>query len=241
MTTPSVEITLPTLPEEPAPLGGPPTTDPGTPLSVPEVTLPEVTLPEVTLPEVTLPEVTVPETVPATEPATTAPPDTTATPDTEAPPAVPGNDASPGDDGGTGGDTTGGDRDTVNPARGTKTPETPGSHDLDPFGNVANAMSRHAAMPPLDDGGSLQVLASAVTPTGAVQGVIEGAKTLTAQFGKAFDPTSADKSWGGLGAAAPRFGPWVVLLAMAWIVRTVIASILADRTSGPRRRRWTLL
>jgi hypothetical protein len=57
----------------------------------------------------------------------------------------------------------------------------------------------------------------------------------------AYAPQSTHGSLTDLGSAAPRFGPWIVLLAMAWLVRMVIASMLADRTAGPRRRRWTLL
>jgi hypothetical protein len=65
---------------------------------------------------------------------------------------------------------------------------------------------------------------------------------LRAQLGASFDPSAPGTSLaGGLGSAAPRFAPWIVLLVMAWLVRMVIASVLADRTAGPRRRRWTLL
>jgi hypothetical protein len=112
---------------------------------------------------------------------------------------------------------------------------------MNPFRDLP-AMVGPLSLPPLDqDAGPVQMLASAITPTGVLSKAGEGTrKVLTTVVGKAFDPM-AETSWGGLGAAAPRFGPWIVLLAMAWIVRTVIASILADRTAGPRRRRWTLL
>jgi hypothetical protein len=62
---------------------------------------------------------------------------------------------------------------------------------------------------------------------------------LSAQLGDSIRP-STDGSW-GLGSSAPRFLPWIVLLAVAWLVRMVAAAVLADRTSGPRRRRWTSL
>jgi hypothetical protein len=92
--------------------------------------------------------------------------------------------------------------------------------------------------------GALQAVTAGFTRpvAGSAEAVAKTAKALTATLGAAFDPYAGDpSSWGGLRSAAPRFGPWIVLLVMAWLVRTVIASILADRTAGPRRRRWTLL
>jgi hypothetical protein len=65
--------------------------------------------------------------------------------------------------------------------------------------------------------------------------------SLSAQLSDMFNGGGSDNSWGGLGSAAPRFAPWIVLLIVAWLVRTVAASVLVDRTNGPRRRRWTLL
>jgi hypothetical protein len=69
---------------------------------------------------------------------------------------------------------------------------------------------------------------------------VRAGSSLSAKVQNAFDPRNADGSW-GIGSAAPRFAPWIVLLVVAWLVRMVAASVLADRTAGPRRRRWTLL
>jgi hypothetical protein len=69
--------------------------------------------------------------------------------------------------------------------------------------------------------------------------VSHAVESLSAELQQAINPHS-DGSW-GLGSSAPRLLPWVVLLLVAWLVRMVAAAILADRTAGPRRRRWTHL
>jgi hypothetical protein len=64
-------------------------------------------------------------------------------------------------------------------------------------------------------------------------------ESLSAELQQALNPHT-DGPW-GLGSSAPRLLPWVVLLGVAWLVRMVAAAVLADRTAGPRRRRWTHL
>jgi hypothetical protein len=123
---------------------------------------------------------------------------------------------------------------------------TTGKKDTPPVRVLLQAFTPGALPPEMTntDGGVLHGAAVALTipykaPLGAAGHALD---TLRAQLGAAFDPASTGTSLaGGLSAATPRFAPWIVLLLMAWLVRTVIASILADRTAGPRRRRWTLL
>jgi hypothetical protein len=86
--------------------------------------------------------------------------------------------------------------------------------------------------------------ATIVVPVAAVKGVVvdpvsSAVEKLSAEMQQAFNPHAASP-W-GLGSSAPRLLPWVVLLAVAWLVRMVAAAVLADRTAGPRRRRWTHL
>jgi hypothetical protein len=132
--------------------------------------------------------------------------------------------------GGSGGTAT---RDTA-AAGGTKTSATSNLPEFPFF--VAPTVDSPAVQPM---GGIQAVTAVVKTPVSAA---IEGSRAgLRAIFGGDISPVSSDKTLGGLASAGPRFAPWIVLLAMAWIVRTVIGSILADRTAGPRRRRWTLL
>jgi hypothetical protein len=64
-------------------------------------------------------------------------------------------------------------------------------------------------------------------------------ESLSAELQQALNPHT-DGPW-GLGSSAPRLLPWIVLLGVAWLVRMVAAAVLADRTAGPRRRRWTHL
>jgi hypothetical protein len=212
--------TTTTVPE-PAPLEGTPTTPPT------EVTTPST-------------EVTTPTTeAPTTD--TTTPPDTTTTPSTEATtpttvpavaPVVPPSSGPPRS--GSTGSTRGGA-----PANDTATTDTKDA----PLVLLTVGSPQDSPLAGIGDGG-VQAVASLFTrPLGTaketVTAVAQG--TLSAAFGGDISPVSTDNTWGGLGSAGPRFLPWIVLLAMAWIVRTVIGSILADRTAGPRRRRWTLL
>jgi hypothetical protein len=83
-------------------------------------------------------------------------------------------------------------------------------------------------------------LAMPLSITTPLSNAVQATEGLSARMWGAFDPRSVDGSW-DLGSAAPRFAPWIVLLVVAWLVRLVAASVLADRTAGPRRRRWTLL
>jgi hypothetical protein len=219
---PSSDTTTTTTVPEPAPLEGTPVT-----------TLP----PEVTTPTT---EVTTPTTeLPTTD--TTTPPDTTTTtgvttPTTvpEAVPVVPPV-TDPPSSGSTGTSTRGGTHanDTAKAdAKGTTTV-------LLQVGSPTDA----PVVPFLGEGGLTTVPHLVAQPLVSTGKAVAAASRvgLSAAFGGSISPVSSDRTWGGLGSAGPRFAPWIVLLAMAWIVRTVIGSILADRTGGPRRRRWTLL
>ena len=118
------------------------------------------------------------------------------------------------------------------------------AHDATPVQHLVQAFPNAGLDAQLgsDEGALHAMAASVVTPARKFIGApVQVGQALTARVHDVFDPRAAGSTWGGFGSAAPRFAPWIVLLAMAWLVRTVIASILADRTAGPRRRRWTLL
>jgi hypothetical protein len=83
------------------------------------------------------------------------------------------------------------------------------------------------------------VVVPAAVRAGIVDPVNSAVESLSAELQQALNPHT-NGPW-GLGSSAPRFLPWVVLLAVAWLVRMVAAAVLADRTAGPRRRRWTHL
>ncbi|MCU1426546.1 MAG: hypothetical protein JWL83_546 [Actinomycetia bacterium] len=199
----------------------PPPTDPTT--TTPPVTDPPPTDPPTTT---TLPPDT---TAPTTPPETTTP---TTVPDSVPPVVVPTTGPPTSGGGGTGG--SGG------PTSSPKKKATPPVRRLiesfpqDLLGTTSSQTS-----------GPIHAVAAAISvPVNVRNGagaVFSAGETLTAQLSQAFGSGSTDSSWGGLGSAAPRFGPWIVLLAVAWLARTVAASVLADRTAGPRRRRWTLL
>jgi hypothetical protein len=216
---PTDPTTTTTTAPEPAPLEGTPTTPPTV---------------------VTTPTTAV--TTPTTDAPTTdasAPPETTTTTEVTTPTTVP--DAVPvvppstkpprsGSSGSTGSGT---------PANDTA---TAGSKDA-PLVLLTVGSTQDSPLLPPGDGGVQALMAPFTKPLAtSLKGVTAVAQgTLSAAFGGDISPVSSDNTWGGLGSAGPRFAPWIVLLAMAWIVRTVIGSILADRTAGPRRRRWTLL
>jgi hypothetical protein len=226
------DTTPTTVADEPAPLeGSSPTTAPASdppPGTVPDPgTTPATDLPvDVTVPPVTDPPVTDATLPPATEP--TIPADGNVVP-------VPVTPSDPPKGGG-GTSATGDESDE---------PAGTASHDATPMQRLVSTFPNAGidAKVANDDGALQAMAASVVTPARDLIDVpVKGMQKLHAKLRESlFDPRSARSSWGGFGAAAPRFGPWVVLLAMAWLVRTVIASILADRTGGPRRRRWTLL
>ncbi len=215
----------------PAPLENPPpaTTTPST--EAPADVTDSTSAPPPT--EGTLPPATDPTTVP---PATTNSTTATSTPPTTGPastPAVPGADDS-SSSGSDGGGTT--------PTGEVTSPQTPlTKHDGSlPLEELVQPMWGSPLSAPITKPGALTAKpAVSLKPVkDAMQAVGEG---LGAAVRAPWNPQNASGSWGDLGSAAPRFGPWIILLAMAWLVRTVIASILADRTAGPRRRRWTLL
>jgi len=217
---PPPESTAP--PTEPAPTTEAPTTTPSTGLDI-NPTLPPITLPPATTPPDTQPTTTV----------TTAPSDDTGPDDGSAPPVgAPGND----DDTGRGG-TDGQSATRKGSGRGN------GSHDAAPERELFQASPQEfVALAASKDSNILTALPAVMnTPARSIKAGVGNGLELTAKALGGFDPTGSANTWGGLGSAAPRFGPWIVLLGMAWIVRTVIASILADRTAGARRRRWTLL
>jgi hypothetical protein len=214
----------------PSPLEG------GSTTTIPPVTDPP---PDTTVPD---PVTTVPSTLPPVE--TTTPltdlttSTTTPTPDTTAPTTVTttrqGNGSTPPvitptnpppGSGGSAGTGTG------TPRKGSAASK---SHDAAPLQALVQVSS---STPPYNPNVRQAFVASFIPQ----EKFVRAAEKLGAQIQAAFDPRSAGSSWGNLGSAAPRFGPWIVLVAMAWLVRVVIASILADRTAGPRRRRWTLL
>jgi hypothetical protein len=47
-------------------------------------------------------------------------------------------------------------------------------------------------------------------------------------------PLRATGAWSTLGAAAARFGPWLALLLLAFIIHGVARSALADKLRGSR-------
>jgi hypothetical protein len=221
---PSTDVTTTTTVPEPAPLEGTPTTPPT------DATTPTT-------------DVTTPTTEAPTTDTTTAPDTTTTTEATtpttvpDAVPVVPATNPPGGGSSGSTGSTRGGTQ-----ASGTAT-DTTKATEKDPALVLFTVGTPQDNALPLA-GGGVQAVASLFTrPVGSAAGAITAVAhgTLSAAFGGDISPVSSDKTWGGLGSAGPRFAPWIVLLAMAWIVRTVIGSILADRTAGPRRRRWTLL
>ena len=217
--TDTTSTTTTTVPE-PAPLEGTPTTPPSTEVTVPTT---DATVPtEVTVPPTTPPSTDTTPTTTDTTTATTVPAEAPVVTPTTGPPRG-GSSAGSTRDNTTAGDTK---------ANATKTlPEV--QLLVGPTADSSNPVTM----------GGLQAVRAVVTrPVSvAVGGSRAMASGLKAIFGGDISPVSSDKSFGGLASAGPRFAPWIVLLAMAWIVRTVIGSILADRTAGPRRRRWTLL
>jgi hypothetical protein len=235
--TPTTVPTSDTTPSTDPPVTDPPSTDP--PVTDPPSTDVPTTDPPVTEPPTTTPVVTDPVTTPTTAPPATDPvttPSTDAPAKDSTPPAVTSSD--PPDASGSGGAGTG--KTTKGKAAGAKQKDAP------PVRVLLQAFTPGALPPEMTTakGGVLHATAVAVTipfkaPLSAAGHALD---TLRAQLGASFDPSAPDTSLtGGLSSAAPRFAPWIVLLIMAWLVRTVIASILADRTAGPRRRRWTLL
>jgi hypothetical protein len=216
---PATDVPTTTTVPEPAPLEGtpttPPPTDPATDTTVPEVTTPttDVTT-DTTAPPSDTTTTTTEATTPTTVPEVVVPP-------VSKPPRGGSNAANGG---------------------GTKATGTAATDSKDPQ-VVLLTVASHDSSFPMPAGG-IKVLPALATRS--IGGLVNSGATavqdvFSARFGGDISPVSSDKTWGGLGSAGPRFAPWVVLLAMAWIVRTVIASILADRTAGPRRRRWTLL
>jgi hypothetical protein len=236
--------TTTTVPQ-PSPLENPPpaTTTPSTDATtdVTDPTLPPVTDP--TLPPVT--DATLPPVTDTTQPATTDTTDTTtatSTPpstDGSATPVVPGSGSDPTSGTGTKGTAGGTTTDTV------ASPQTkPTSHDGSlPMKELVQQVWGAPSAAPITKPGALAAKPAVyLKPVAdAAKTIGEGARALSAQLHAPWNQQNVSGSWGDLGSAAPRFGPWIILLAMAWLVRTVIASILADRTAGPRRRRWTLL
>jgi hypothetical protein len=216
------------------------TTDPTTD------TTPDSTVP-VTTPDTTVP-VTTPSTDPpvdTTDPPATDPPATDPTSDTTTATTAPSNNetpvpvvATPGDP--SGGPGSGSGSATTGGSKSTKSP-TDTKHDAAPVRKLLSLLPQEPFNATAGDAGTMRAgFASISIPVGDVADLVRLPKKLSAQL-QAFDPSSTSGSWTDIGAAAPRFGPWIVLLAMAYVVRLVIASILADRTRGPRRRRWTLL
>ena len=218
--TDGTSTTTTTVPE-PAPLEGTPTTPPSTEVTVPttEVTVPTT---EATVPTTTPPSTDTTSTTTDTTTATTVPAAAPVVTPTTGPPSS--------------GSSAGSTRDATT-AGATKAKATKNLPEYQ-FFVAPTADGSNPAMT-----GGLQAVSAVVkTPVSvAVGGSRAMASGLKAIFGGDISPVSSDRSFGGLASAAPRFAPWIVLLAMAWIVRTVIGSILADRTAGPRRRRWTLL
>jgi len=220
---PSTDTTTTTTVPEPAPLEGTPTTTPST-----EVTTPTT-------------EVTVPTTEPTTDTSTPPSTETTSTTQTTTPTTVPADVpvVTP---------TTGPPR---GGSSGTSTRENTRGSDAKAGGTTdaplvlltVGSTQDSPLLPPGAGGGFQAVIAPFTRPlASSMKGVTAIAHgTFSATLGGDISPVSSDKTWGGLASAGPRFAPWIVLLAMAWIVRSVIGSILADRTAGPRRRRWTLL
>ncbi|MDQ1519157.1 MAG: hypothetical protein QOI55_230 [Actinomycetota bacterium] len=222
---------------------------------------PPETLPEVTTvpPDTT---VTVPVTAPATDPPIVDPstspsstpastdPTTGTTTDTSTPPNSSGSPPPigtppdpPAGGGSTGSGTTGG---TAAAPSGTKTNP---SHDASPAHKLFQLVAPQPLYSPTassDTGTLTGNFASLRYPAAQAKDVMKNfakaGKTISASLMSPFNSQATrGVSWTDIGSAAPRFGPWIVLLAMAWLVRMVIASMLADRTAGPRRRRWTLL
>jgi hypothetical protein len=242
------ETTTTTVAEEPAPLEGTPTTPPTTETTLPDPT--QTTVPDpVTVPETdptTVPPETDPTTVPPETDPTTVPPttDTTVpTTDTTAPttdnstPAVvtPATDPPSGGSGGSTGSAGSGSSTSKSSTDKTTTK----SHDaavVTPFFiQQTSTLTPASSLPE----GTVKAVLLAVNPAPVGKAAAKMTEAVSAKLQAVLNPGRG--SWGDFGSAAPRFGPWIVLLAMAWIVRVVIASILADRTAGPRRRRWTLL
>jgi hypothetical protein len=226
-TTATSETTDPTVPTTDT--TGPTATDPTTvPPTDPSTTVPPVTDPPPTDPVTTLP----PDTTP---PATTPP---VSTPDTtpSSVPAVVVPTPTSGDGSGPSGSVAA--PTNVKPKATKSKSATPPMRQLvEVFPQDLGAGGKNT--------GPMRAVAAAISVPNSVRNRIETAASasaaLTAQLSDAFNPNAGDNSWGGLGSSAPRFGPWIVLLAVAWLARTVAASVLADRTAGPRRRRWTLL
>jgi hypothetical protein len=234
--------TTTTTAPEPSPLENPPpattappstetptqATDPTTAPPATDITLPPVS--DITLPPLNDTTTTTPgESTTDTTTATSTPPSTDA-----ASPVVVGGSDPPSDTGsgaGTPASTTG----TVPSPKTALTP-----HDASlPFQQLVQPVFASPLSPPGTQPGALAAKSAVF-----VKPITDAAKSIGSELSGALRaPMSPDNasSWGDLGSAAPRFGPWVILLAMAWLVRTVLASILADRTAGPRRRRWTLL
>jgi hypothetical protein len=205
------------------------------------------TTPDTTVP-VTTPETTVPVTTPSSDPPvdTTDPPatdpPTDPTSDTTTATTAPSNNetpapvvVTPGDP--PGGSGTGGGSATTGGSKSTADTK----HDAAPVQRFLSLLPQEPFPIRRGDAGTLKgSFASISIPVGDVADLVKLPKKLSAQL-QALDPSATSGSWTDIGSAAPRFGPWIVLLAMAYVVRLVIASILADRTRGPRRRRWTLL
>jgi hypothetical protein len=217
---PPPATTVPPSTETPTQATDPTTSPPVTDLSLPPVT------------DVTAPPVSDTTTTAPTEP-TTATTTATSTPSTTvaaSPVAVSSSDPPP--DPGSGAAAT-----TPDTVASPKTALTPHDASL-PLQQLVQPVFASPLSPPGTEPGALVGKSAVFKP------MTDAAKTIGAAVSGALRaPMSPDNasSWGDLGSAAPRFGPWIILLAMAWLVRTVLASILADRTAGPRRRRWTLL
>jgi hypothetical protein len=235
----------------------PPTDPPTSEASPPPETDPEPTTvpPDTTVTEPVTAPTTDPPIVDATTPPSSTPPstdsttgtttDTTAPPNNDAsPPAIaPPMDPPSGGGGTSGGGTSGSDAATAS----THAKANP-THDSTPAQKLFQLVTPKPFTPTSAEKGTLKAnFASLTYPAGQAKdaavsmGHAVGHALTATVLRAAFAPRSTDGSLTDLGSAAPRFGPWIVLLAMAWLVRMVIASMLADRTAGPRRRRWTLL
>jgi hypothetical protein len=218
----------------PSPLENPPPATTTTPSTETPTDVTDPTVPT-TDPTVPTTDTTLPTTADTTTDTTTATSTPSSTVDAWNPGVGPGSDEPPSSSGTSGSDA----------ATATDTAQSPKAaptdHDASlPLKELVQPIWGSPLSAPLATPGAL-----AAKPAVSLKPVTDAAKTIgeavTGALRAPWSPDNASSSWGDLGSAAPRFGPWIVLLAMAWLVRTVIASILADRTAGPRRRRWTLL
>ena len=76
---------------------------------------------------------------------------------------------------------------------------------------------------------SVSAVASSVSGKAATAAAAKNTDLYAKAVAGTLDPLSSDGAWSTFGSAAGRFGPWVALLGLAFVMEAVARSALRDK------------